>query len=69
MILKTRRSGVGPIEVGARVDAIKWYQSIKRFFSFCSREGEFTMPPRRMDRQSPNLEEEREMPRGRGREA
>jgi hypothetical protein len=45
---------------------IKWYQSSERFFSFYSREREFTMPPRR-DRQSPDPED-REMPRRRGRQ-
>jgi hypothetical protein len=44
----------------------RWYQSTERFFGFCSREREFTMPPRR-DRQSPDLED-REMLRRRGRQ-
>jgi hypothetical protein len=66
MILKTGRSGAGPTEVGAWVDAIKWYQSTERFFDICSREREFTMPPRR-DRQSLDPER-REMPGGRVRE-
>jgi hypothetical protein len=40
----------------------------KNFFAFCSRgQGEFTMPPRRRGRQSPDPEEEREMSRERGR--
>jgi hypothetical protein len=60
------------------VDVVKWYQSLRKagrgyehFFirAFCSREkGEFTMPPRRRDRQSPDPEGEREMSKGRGRQ-
>jgi hypothetical protein len=44
-----------------------WYHRTKRFFAFCSREGEreFTMPPRR-DRQSLDPED-REVQRRRGR--
>jgi hypothetical protein len=49
------------------VDVIFWYQSTKRFFSFCSREErEFTMPPRRRDMQTPDPPEDREMSRRRG---
>jgi hypothetical protein len=43
-----------------------WYQSPERFFSFCSRERKFTMPPRR-DRQSIDPED-REVQRRRGRQ-
>jgi hypothetical protein len=39
------------------------------FFAFCSRERRnFTMPPRRRDRQTPDPPEEREIPRRRGRQ-
>jgi hypothetical protein len=42
-------------------------EHLESFFSFCSREkGEFTMPPRRRDRQSPDPEEEREKPERKG---
>jgi hypothetical protein len=47
---------------------VKWYQSIVRFFAFCSREKEeFTMPPKRRDRKTPNPPEDRKMLRRRGR--
>jgi hypothetical protein len=46
-----------------------WYQSPENFFAFCSREeGEFTMPPRRMERKTPDPPEEREISRRRGRQ-
>jgi hypothetical protein len=48
---------------------IKWYHSIERFFALCSREErEFTMPPRRRDKLTPDPPEDREMPRRRGRQ-
>ena len=53
---------------GARLRQVVSKLRKDSFLSIVERREEFVMPPRRRDRQSPDLEEEREAPRGRGRE-
>jgi hypothetical protein len=43
-------------------------QKKESLLSIAEKKENFTMPPRRRDRQSPDSGEEREMPRGRGRQ-